>query len=176
MSARSAAPPPNLGVLFEEHFAYVWNALRRLGVREADLEDLVHDVFLKVHLRLAEYDASRAFRPWLFGFAYRVAADYRRLARHRVEVLGSHADPTDPAGAPDRQVEVAQQWRLVHEALDSIELDRRAVFVLHDIDGESAPSVAEALSIPLNTVYSRLRVAREEFGVAVRRLRARGDR
>jgi RNA polymerase sigma-70 factor (ECF subfamily) len=174
VSARSAASPPDLGALFEEHFTYVWNALRRLGVRERDLEDLVHDVFLKVHQRLAEYDPARAFRPWVFGFAYRVAADYRRLARHRVEVLGAHADPVDPAGAPDGQVEAAQRWKLVHEALESVELERRAVLILHDIDGEAAPAIADALAIPLNTVYSRLRVAREEFAAAARRLRARG--
>jgi RNA polymerase sigma-70 factor (ECF subfamily) len=150
----------------------VWNTLRRLGVREADVEDLVHDVFLKVYLRRDGYDASRPSRPWLFGFAYRIASDYRRLARHRVEVLGSHHDIPDTSAAPDRDIDAKQQWQIVQSALASVEFDRRAVFMLHEVDGESAPDIAQALGIPLNTVYSRLRVAREEFGTALQRLRA----
>lgn len=176
MSARTAPEAPDLGALFEEHFAYVWNTLRRMGVREADLEDLVHDVFLKVHQHRADYDPARPFRPWVFGFAYRTAADYRALARHRVEVLGSNAEPEDPGPSPDRRLDAARQWTLLEDALGSIALDRRAVFILHDIDEQPAPRIAEALGVPLNTVYSRLRLAREDFAAAVRRRRARGGR
>jgi RNA polymerase sigma-70 factor (ECF subfamily) len=172
MSAGPATEGLDLGALFEEHFDYVWNTLRRLGVREADLEDLVHDVFLKLHTHRGDYDASRPFRPWAFGFAYRVAADHRRLARHRVEVLGATTEPVDPGRSPDQRLETSEQWRLLHEALDAVEVERRAVMLLHDVDGETAPHIAEALGIPVNTVYSRLRLAREEFAAAVRRLRS----
>ncbi|MGH7436441.1 MAG: RNA polymerase sigma factor [Polyangiaceae bacterium] len=175
MSAESAGEGPDLGTLFETHFDYLWNSLRRLGVRDPDLEDLVHDVFLKVHQHRREYDTSRPFRPWLFGFAYRVAADYRRLARHRVEVLGSHAEPADPGEAPDSRVEAAQAERVLRTALDSLDLPKRAVFVLHDIEGQAAPQIAETLSIPLNTVYSRLRAGRSELQASLRRLRAREE-
>ena len=175
MSAERAGDAPDLGTLFESHFDYVWNTLRRLGVRDPDLEDVVHDVFLKVHQHRSEYDTSRPFRPWVFGFAYRVAADYRRLARHRVEVLGSHAEPADPGGAPDRQLESAEEQQLVHTALDSLDLPKRAVFLLHDIEGQPAPRIADTLGVPLNTVYSRLRAARSDFASALRRLRARGE-
>ena len=92
MNPASSRSPPELGAIFDEHFDYVWATLRRLGVSEADREDLVHEVFLKVQSRLADYDDSRPLRPWLFGFAYRVAADHHRLARHRVEVLGSQGE------------------------------------------------------------------------------------
>jgi RNA polymerase sigma-70 factor (ECF subfamily) len=174
VSAKRAGEVTNLGALFEAHFDYVWNTLRRLGVREADLEDLVHDVFLKVHQHRADYDPSRPFKPWAFSFAYRVAADYRRLARHRVEVFEGQKEAADPGATPERQLQAAQDWQLVHAALDSVSLQRRAVFVMHDIDGESAPQIAGALGIPLNTVYSRLRVARQDFAVALERLRSRG--
>ena len=44
---------------------------------------------------------------------------------------------------------------LLHEALDAVEVERRAVMLLHDVDGETAPHIAEAIGIPLNTVPTR---------------------
>lgn len=160
-----------MSVIFDEHFDYVWSALRRLGVRDADVEDLVHEVFLKIHLRSGDYDGERPVRPWIFGFAYRVAADYRRLARHRVEVLHAPTDTADPARPVDEQLAAAEDRALLEAALGSVDVDRRAVFLLHDVDGVPVPEIAATLGVPLNTAYSRLRLAREEFAAAARRLR-----
>jgi RNA polymerase sigma-70 factor (ECF subfamily) len=171
VSSASSKARPDLGAVFDEHFDYVWNALRRLGAREADLEDLVQEVFLRVHLRRGQYDATRPIRPWLFGFAFRVAADYRRLARHRVEAPYEPFEAVDPAPPADRHVEGREEHALVQAALEAVELERRAVFVLHDLDEVPVPAIAETLGIPLNTAYSRLRLAREEFAAAAKRLR-----
>jgi RNA polymerase sigma-70 factor (ECF subfamily) len=162
--------------LFEEHFGYVWNSLRHFGVHSNDLEDLSHEVFLRVHERLDECDASRPLRPWLFAFAYRVAAAHRRLARHRLEVASETIDiPAHVVRADDALI-VREDRELALRALDCVELERRAVFVLHEVDGVGIPGVASALGIPVNTAYSRLRLARQEFDAAVRRLRlVRGD-
>jgi RNA polymerase sigma-70 factor (ECF subfamily) len=177
MNGAASRSPPDLGAIFDEHFDYVWATLRRLGVRDADREDLVHEVFLKIHTRLADYDASRPLRPWLFGFAYRVAADHHRLARHRVEVLGAPGDAADDTVAADERVAALEERDLLLSALQTIELDRRAVLVMHDIDDVPVPEIAQMLDIPLNTAYSRLRLARGQLGAAVTRLRiARGAR
>ena len=164
-------PAPDLGAIFEEHFDYVWNRLRRLGVHDADLEDLVHDVFIKVHARLTDYDPSRPIRPWLFGFAFRVAADHRRLARHRVELIGSSREQVDPQPAADVRIEGDEERALVEAALERVELDRRAVLIMHDIDEVPVPAIARELGIPVPTAYSRLRLAREDFASAATRLR-----
>jgi RNA polymerase sigma-70 factor (ECF subfamily) len=167
----------DLGAIFEEQFDYLYSRLRRLGVREADLEDVVHEVFIKVHANLTAYDRSRPLRPWLFGFAFRAAADHRRLARHRLEVLGSSVEPVDPSLPADRALERGEERALVEAALQSVDFDRRAVLLLHDVDEVSVPAIARELGIPVATAYSRLRVAREELTAAVTRLRkARGDR
>src|SRR5262245_32120237 len=79
--------------LFEEYFAYVWHSLRRLGVPERDLEDVTHDVFIRVYGRLDTRDPARPLRPWLFGFALRLAAEYRRRARNRLELLVAAEEP-----------------------------------------------------------------------------------
>lgn len=177
MNPAASRSPPDLGAVFDEHFDYVWATLRRLGVREADREDLVHDVFLKVHSRLADYDATRPMRPWLFGFAYRVAADHHRLARHRVEVLGAPSEMAAEASPADERVAALEERTLILEALETLDLDRRAVLVMHDVDDIAVPHIAHTLDIPLNTAYSRLRLAREQLATAVTRLRiARGAR
>jgi RNA polymerase sigma-70 factor (ECF subfamily) len=156
--------------VFDREFAFVWNTLRRLGVREADREDLTHEVFLRVFHRLAHFDPSRPLRPWLFGFAYRCAADHRRLAHHRREHVGLEVEPIDERPSPGEAALGRDMRDLVARALAELALERRAVLLLHDVEGASAPEIAAALGIPINTVYSRLRAARQEFSDAVRRL------
>ncbi len=165
------APGVDFRAVFEEQFDYVWCALRRLGVRDADLEDLVHEVFLRVHSKLAQYDARRPIRAWLFGFAYKVAADHRRLARHHKEVLGDPSDKPDQASPADERLVVGERRALLAAALETVPIERRAVIVMHDIDGLPIREVADTLGLPVNTAYSRLRLARAELAVAVKRLR-----
>jgi RNA polymerase sigma-70 factor, ECF subfamily len=167
---------PDLAELFEREFDYVWFTLRRFGVPERDLEDVAHDVFLHVHRHLAEFDPTRPVRPWLCSFVYRAASDYRKLARHRVERLDGPFDATDPSPSPADRVAARQTLELAWTALEELDVDRRAVFVLHDVEGLPIPEVAEILGVPLNTAYSRLRLARDQFAKVLQRVRARrGD-
>jgi RNA polymerase sigma-70 factor (ECF subfamily) len=175
MNPASSQSALDLGAIFDEHFDYVWATLRRLGVRDADREDLVHEVFLKVHTRLADYDTSRPLRPWLFGFAYRVAADHHRLARHRIERLGGPGNAAAANVPADEGVAALEERQLLLSALHAIDLDRRAVLVMHDLDEVPVPEIAHMLDIPLNTAYSRLRLAREQLASTLTKLRrARG--
>ena len=168
--------------LYDAHFRYVWHSLRRLGVFDRDLEDLCHDVFVVLYRgfgRVADgYDPSRPLRPWLFGVAFRLASDYRRRMSHRLEVPAepSAHDRADGAESPHELVERRETRARVQRALDSVELARRAVLVMHDLDGHPMPEIAAALGVPLNTCYSRLRLARADFTAAVRRLAARDQR
>lgn len=165
-------PAPSFDDVFDAHFAYVWHTLRRLGVQARDLDDVTHDVFVHVYRKLDDYDPERPLRPWLFGFAVRAASDYRRLARHRVEAIGSEVEHADREPLADERLARSQDAALVAAALETMDFDRRAVFVSHEIDGSAVPEIAAALGIPLNTAYSRLRLGREEFARAVKRLRA----
>lgn len=163
--------------IFEEYFNYVWNSLRHLGVHPNDLEDLAHEVFIRVHERLDQCDASRSLRPWIFAFVYRVTAEHRRRARLHPEVIGVEAEPSDQGVRADDLLIDREERELAQKALEAVDLDRRAVFVLHELDGVVIPDVASALGIPTNTAYSRLRLARSDFNHAARRLRLqRGNR
>ena len=163
--------------VYRAEFAFVVNSLRRLRVPPADLEDLTHDVFMTALRRRDSYDPARPIKPWLFGIAFRLASDFRNLVRHAREVpIGPGSEATevvDGQRPADETASQRQDQRLVLDALDRIELSRRAVFIMHDIEDMAAPEIASALDIPLGTAYSRLRQARIEFSSAVRALRQR---
>lgn len=175
--ALTALPAPTdelFSDLFEAEHSYVLHSLRRLGVAERDLEDVTHDVFVIVHRKLRDFDASRPPRPWLFAFAARLAADYRKRARHRYERVGVLQETADPTPSPQRMLERKQQQSVVLRALDALDDSRRALFVMVEIDEVPVVDAAAALEIPLNTAYSRLRLGRADFAAAVARLRAAG--
>jgi RNA polymerase sigma-70 factor (ECF subfamily) len=155
--------------VYREHFAYVFHSLRRLGVRPRELEDVTHDVFLAICRRFSDYDPGRPVRPWLFGFAYRIAADHRRLSRHRHEGGELLVEPHDERRLPDELLAEEQVRKRVLDALERIDLERRALLIMHDLDGHAIPEIAQVLSIPLNTAYSRLRLARRDFRAALQR-------
>jgi RNA polymerase sigma-70 factor (ECF subfamily) len=162
--------------IYDAQFDYVFHSLRRLGIPDRDLEDLCHDVFVAFYRGRDGYDPSRPVKPWLFGIAFRVASDYRRRMQNRFEVPDGVPDRGgDAFPAPDEQLAAAEGRALVLRALQALDLDRRAVFVMHELDGCSMPEIAEVLSAPLNTLYSRLRLARADFSAAVRRLRPREE-
>jgi RNA polymerase sigma-70 factor (ECF subfamily) len=173
----SAPAAISLRELFDMHGGYVWNTLRRLGIPESDLEDLTHDVFVQVSGRLGDYDPKRPPRPWLFGFAFRVASQYRRRAHRRHETPGDPDMARHPGPSPHERLAADDDRKLVLAALEAIDLQRRAVFILYEIDRVPMEEIAGAIGVPVNTAYSRLRIARAEFRAAVERLRARrGDR
>ena len=159
--------------IYREHFPYVWRTLRRLGIPPVDLEDVTHEVFVVVYRRLADFDGQRPVKPWLFGIAYRLASEGRRRAHRRLELIEPICDRPTLAPGADDLIETDERRNLALECLRSLALEQRAVLILLDIDGEAAADVAAAMNIPLPTVYSRLRTARQKFAAAVRRAKLR---
>lgn len=173
----SPSPPatraPPFDAVYTEHFAFVWRVLRRAGVSSAYLDDAAQETWVVVHRRLGTFEGRSSLRTWLAGVAMRVASDHRRWRRRK--------DPHDPLPdeptfataepSPEAALQRAQSAQLLDRLLDAIPEERRAVFFLTELEQMSAPEVSEALGIPVNTVYSRLRVARAEFEAAASRLR-----
>lgn len=169
-ASRPVQQDAELTRIYREEVAFVWNRLRRLGVAERDIEDKVHDVFVIVHQKLQSYDRSRPLRPWLAGISVRVAIAHHRGAHQRRVVL-EEVDPADWHCGPDLLLETRRDHELVLAALDELPLEQRAVLVLKELDGFSMPEIEEMLEAPLNTLYSRLRLGKQRFSAAVRRLR-----
>ena len=163
------SPPSDLlefRALFEAQYAYACRALRRLGIRDGDVNDVAQELFLQLHDDFALFDRERPFRPWLYAYAVRLAANYRRLARHKASEISE--------GERDTKVPTSERRAirdLVARALERLPDDQRDVIVMHDFEGFTAPEIAEATKAPLNTVYSRIRLGREGFRKSVTELR-----
>jgi RNA polymerase sigma-70 factor (ECF subfamily) len=165
----------NFRGIYDEHFPFVWRSLRRLGVFESDLPDAVQDVFLVVHRRLPEFEGRSKMSTWIFGICFRIASD-RRKAGRMVKLTNGDEQLLD---TPDERVDVAaeaerrQGLAKLEAMLDEMPLDQRAVFTLFELECMTGEDIALTLEVPLGTVYSRLRLARETFRRAAERLQAR---
>ena len=138
----------------------MWRALRHLGVRQADVEDACQDVFVVLHRRLSDFRGDSAIRTFIYGICVRVASEYRRRAHVRREVSDSNP-PTPPE--PEQQFDrTAQRESLecLSRILDHLDEDKRAVFVLYELEELTMAQVAIAVNCPIQTAYSRLHAAR----------------
>ena len=190
VSASAGAGGLTVAQVFRDHAPFVWRALRRLGVREADVEDVCQEVFVVVHRRLADFEGRSSVRTWVYGICVRVASDWRKRAHVRREMLapkdeGSEkeldAPPSSRRGLPrDPGAEVARREAraILDGILDQLDEDKRAVFVLYEIEQLTMNEVAEAIGCPLQTAYSRLHAARKivEAQIAVAAGRQEGAR
>ena len=166
--------PPTLPEVYREHGRQVWRVLRRLGVPEAEANDATQDVFLVVHRKLATFEGRSRMSTWLFQICLRVASDRRRSVHQQRVTLGAPLEHV-AAEHPDAESQLRQRQEvaILEAILDQMDFDQRAVFTMFELEELSGDEIAEALQIPLGTVRSRLRLAREAFRAAVARLEAR---
>jgi RNA polymerase sigma-70 factor (ECF subfamily) len=161
--------------VFRQHFDFVWRALRSFGVAEAGLDDAVQDVFISVHRRLPDFEARSSLRTWIYSIAYHTAQNHRRGAQRREAFQSLDPDLPSVDPTPGDRAATAQAGRFVLDFLDRLPRERRDVFVLCVLEELSAPDVADILQIKINTVYSRLRLARADFRQALQHFAANGD-
>jgi RNA polymerase sigma-70 factor, ECF subfamily len=161
--ADDAALPDGFDALYGEHFEFVWRTLRRLGVRLEDLDDAAQDVFIVFLRRRAEFRRESSYRTWLFGIASNVAHQYRRKAQRQAQTTPVSETERAPQPSPLEQASSTEALRVIDAFLASLDDSKRDVFILAELEQMSAPEIAEALGVKLNTVYSRLRGARQAF-------------
>ncbi len=166
--------------VYETNFAFVWRSARRLGMPDAALEDVTQEIFLVVHRQLSGFEGRSTLRSWLFSIVVRV------VRRQRTALLKKHPHSvraeaeTDVEGLYDARCQGPHELAAKQEAgrvlslfLESLEDKQREVFILAELEQMSAPEIATALRTNLNTIYSRLRLARKAFATAIARHRAR---
>ena len=150
--------------VYERHFRFVWRVLRAFGVPHAAIDDSAQDVFLVVHRKLPQFEARSDIRTWLFAIARWVATSERR--RLRAKATHEPIDETvmgDTAHGPFEVTARNQAAQTIERILEEMAPEKRIVFLLMDIEEMKATEVAELLELNVNTVYSRLRLAREQF-------------
>ncbi|MBX7077662.1 MAG: sigma-70 family RNA polymerase sigma factor [Nannocystaceae bacterium] len=156
-----AALPPALDRVYRAHCDFVHRVALQLGAHAEDVEDVVHDVFLVVHRRLHEYD-GRSMRSWLYGITRRVLA-HRWRGHRRAREREQAAEPPTHGLDPEHRAAAVEAIARVERFLDGLDADQREVFALIEIEGESPAAVAQLQGVGINTVYSRLRLARRRF-------------
>ncbi|MEZ4221181.1 MAG: RNA polymerase sigma factor [Polyangiaceae bacterium] len=172
----AAEAAPGLRAIYDEHFDFVWRSLRRLGLHEDDIPDAVQDVFLIVHRKLATFRGESKMTTWLFGISMRVAADRRRRAHVRREVVtDTLPEQADPNSDVMKDVAAREGAALLEEILEEMSPKQRTVFVLFELHGVPCEEISTLMGVPLGTVYSRLRLARECFRRSIDRRQA-GER
>jgi RNA polymerase sigma-70 factor (ECF subfamily) len=158
--------------LVDEQYDFVWRTLRYLGLSDADAEDAAQQVMCVLARRIADVEPG-AERPFLFATATNVAGTWRRTARCRPEAPD---DGLDAIAASEPDVEELLDERRAHDVLQAVihamPVELRLVFVLYEIEELTTPAIASMIGVPVGTVASRLRKARETFHAIVRRMQA----
>jgi RNA polymerase sigma-70 factor (ECF subfamily) len=168
---------PSFADVYERYFDFVWSSARRLGVDAGALDDVVQEAFLIVHSRMHTLQRPDSLKSWIYGVVRRTVSNHHRTRRARAVWVGEVAyfDEARKASVPTpyEQTERRDRLRRLSNVMRALDEPKREVFLLTELEEMSAPEIAAALEIPLNTVYSRLRAARQAFELALARERER---
>jgi RNA polymerase sigma-70 factor (ECF subfamily) len=177
-AASAERPPetPTFDEVYQNYIDFIWRSVRRLGVDEGAVDDVVQQVFMVVHRRLPEFSHASSVRTWVFGIMLRVVREHRRsLRRKSLHGTGPQTDPEtladDRERGPDESTARAEAVRLLQRWLDQLDDEKREVFVLAELEQMTAKEIADITGTNKSTIYSRLRTARLDFEKAAERCR-----
>lgn len=170
MAAKTQAPTEtaeavDVGRLFDAHAAFLLRVVGRVTGSKDRAEDVVQRVFLIAHEKRDTLSDREEIRGWLYRVAMNVIRHERRSLARRARLSNALAEAPEPEGTapPDAQVQSAEQAARVRACIEKLPMDQREVFVLYELEELRGGEIAELLSIPENTVWSRLRLARARF-------------
>jgi RNA polymerase sigma-70 factor (ECF subfamily) len=163
--------------LYDEYFAFVWGCARRLGVSEEAIDDVVQDIFIVVHDRLPTLERAASLRSWIYSVIRRTVSTHHRNRRTRMARVSTRASLEDNAEAmhpsPLDVAVLSEELQALWRILGELDAPKREVLMLAELEEMSVPEIAEAVGVPLNTAYSRVRAARKQFDEAFARHAAR---
>jgi RNA polymerase sigma-70 factor, ECF subfamily len=178
-SSRQSEEQPallDLRQIYHQHAEFLWKSLYRMGIAEPDLPDATQQVLLVLHRKLEQFDGNCRMTSFIFGICLRVAATVRRTQRRRREEIVDpdvHMGHLTNLNDPEKEVALADARRSLNEALDELSPEKRAVFVMYELEEMPCSEIAQLLDIPKGTVFSRLHAARAEFKSAFERIELR---
>lgn len=173
----AALDAPTVESVYQCHAEFVWACLQRFGIRSSDLDDALQEVFVIVHKKLPSFRGDARLTTWLYGISLRVASAHRRRGHVRRERVTQDLDhvPYTAAGTAEDELVEHQRRRVLETLLDELDVEKRALLVMFELDELPCEEIAAVLGVPLGTVYSRLHAARKAFTKAVARYRARAE-
>src|SRR6476619_2765254 len=146
---------------------------RTIGDREK-AEDLVQEVFIRVHRHLHRFDRSKKFSTWIYTIASNLAKNELRNRSRNPLVLFQTIKKNwqdeerplqfeDSNSRPDDMYRKRHLRELVEESVERLPEHHKQVFILRELEGKSSEEIAEITSCNLGTVKSRLNRARNSF-------------
>jgi RNA polymerase sigma-70 factor (ECF subfamily) len=171
-TALALAAPPSFDDVYETYFGFVWRNVLNRGVPAAAVDDVVQEVFMVVHRKLAGFEGRSSLRTWLAGVVRRVVIDHVRKRGNAPagdEPLA--ADSVSLARGPSEELDAKAAARVLDELLARMPEAQREVFILHEIEEMTGREIADAVGANENTVHTRLRAARRIFEEGIARLR-----
>ena len=170
-------PVPSFADLYKTYFPFVWSVTRYLGVEQAEQDDVVQEIFVIIHRRIHTIERPESLRSWIYSIVRRTVSRYYRTRRTKLINTGTtHVEPETlqfESCTPQQLAEQSEQVALIQSLLDKLDAPKREVLLLTELEEMTAPEIAAAIGVPLNTVYSRLRAARQELEEALQRHHAR---
>jgi RNA polymerase sigma-70 factor (ECF subfamily) len=175
LAARAAATDERrLRHLVDRHFDFIGRVIRNLGVADAEIDDVLQQVFCAVASRLGDI-VEGSERAFLVQTAVNWAANARRArARSREVGVLELPDVADDAPSPEDLTDRKLAAVVLDHLFSAMDLDLRTVFVLYEIERLSRAEIAELLGLAEGTVASRLRRARDDFETRLQRWRRSG--
>ena len=162
-----------IGAFYRDHYEFVWRNARRLGCADDWLDDAVHEIFLVATRRLPEFEGRSSPRTWLFAITFRVVQRLRRdRARQRRHLEQYVAERALSSTSPEAAHEAAEYLRYLLSLLPSAQ---QLVLILAELEGFTASEIAETLGVPLGTVHSRLRMAKQQLAKITEREGSRSE-
>jgi RNA polymerase sigma-70 factor (ECF subfamily) len=154
--------------VYDELFDFVYRNARRLGVPPSAADDVVQDVFVVLHRRLGEYDGRATLQSWAYGILANAVRDYRRTFRRKQAPLvtterDEQLGPASSSASPEQRTQLKRDLELLLQLLDELPEAQRELIVLADLEQMNVPEICQCIGGNSHTVYSRLRVARENL-------------
>ncbi len=160
---------PDMDALYRQHAPAVARWVAHLGGPRLDVDDLVHEIFLIAHRRLAEFRGEAKVTTWLYRITERVVSGRRRRDRARRFMTrlwrGDVEESTAATGrlTPIEELERQQARESVYRVLDRLGEKYRSLLILFELEGMSGEEIAALTGINLSTIWVRLRRGRLLF-------------
>ncbi len=154
-----------LGLLYDRHRLPVFRTALAITHDQDAAEDILQEVFLRLHTYVHRVDTSLPLSPWLYRITVNLSYTYvTRRNKWRVPLEDFVDQLIGPAKYnPEPVIERHDDIRLMQKAIDTLAFSQRVVIVLYYLNDLSLQEIAEILGVPVGTVKSRLHYGRENL-------------
>jgi RNA polymerase sigma-70 factor (ECF subfamily) len=144
--------------------SFVYNVAYRITSNSADAEEVTQDVFMKIYHNLKGFQFRSAFKTWVYRITVNTAINrYRQSSREikeRIDYDGLIESLPDSCSTAEGAIGSDNQEKL-NLLLEKLSMEYKVCLILREINGLSYQEIAATLKIPINTVRSRLKRARQ---------------